>query len=299
MFERLFSEGRLTFERLRTLVEIDHAGSISKAAPNDLNRQSQYSRQLKEIEGFFRTELATREGRRLELNDEGHRLAEIGLKILKMLDEFYSERLDLPVHITLGSYDSLIHWQLAGRMGVIQSNSRKVECRLKAQTTKEIIDGLLDFDLDFGLVRQTALKSPLKSHPLFKMQYSLLVARDKVPAGHSHETVWILKNVTLALNESAKDFKDALAAGTKMKSLPVQLRCETAVQASRAVLSGHYCSILPDIALSEFDEEKYIRLPAPLPANYERRICLAWNPRLLKMRESLRPVKDLFIKALK
>ena len=53
MFEKLFSEGRLTFERLRTLVEIDHAGSISKAAPGDLNRQSQYSRQLKEIEVFF------------------------------------------------------------------------------------------------------------------------------------------------------------------------------------------------------------------------------------------------------
>jgi DNA-binding transcriptional LysR family regulator len=62
MFESLFAKDRLSLERIRTLVEVSRAGSISQAAPGDVTHQSQYSRQLKELEQFFGTELATRYG---------------------------------------------------------------------------------------------------------------------------------------------------------------------------------------------------------------------------------------------
>lgn len=290
MFESLFAKGRLSLDRIRTLVEVSRAGSISQAAPGDATRQSQYSRQLKELEEFFGTELATRHGRRL---------ADIGWEVLLKLQDFQAMCLALPVQVTVGAYDSLIHWRLAGRMGAFQKKSPKVACRLTAQKTDDIITGLLDLDLDFGIVRQSAVKPPLKGQYLFQMDYALFVPRDLVPPAHAKDAMWILQNVPLALHNSASEFKQALEQGTKAADLRIHLRCESAVQSSRAVLSGDYCSILPAFAVEEFDPKKYLRLEAPMPKDYERKICLAWNPRLLDLREGFRQLKDRFVNCLK
>jgi DNA-binding transcriptional LysR family regulator len=299
MFESLFSKRRLSLDRLRTLVEVERAGGISKAAPSDSTRQSQYSRQLKELEEFFGTELATRQGRRLELNAEGRRLAEVGREVLLLLESFYATRVGAPIKITLGAYESLIHWRLAARMDSFQKEFPKLECHFVARRTTDIIAGLMDLSIDFGLVRSSAVNPPLKKLPLFRMDYALFVPRDKVPKAQADNVLWILANVPLALHDSASEFKQALEQGMKATQLRVHLRCETAVQCSRAVLSGKYCSILPGIAVEEFDDGKYLRLPPPIPKDYARPICLAWNPRLLELREGFSQLKERLLLCLR
>jgi DNA-binding transcriptional LysR family regulator len=51
------------------------AGGIAKAAPNDATRQSLISRQIKELEVYFGTELTRRKGKILSLSPAGERLA--------------------------------------------------------------------------------------------------------------------------------------------------------------------------------------------------------------------------------
>src|SRR5689334_689413 len=60
MFENLFSDRGLSIDRLRVLVEVHDAGGIAQAAPGDPVRQSQYSRQLRELSEFFGVEVARR-----------------------------------------------------------------------------------------------------------------------------------------------------------------------------------------------------------------------------------------------
>ena len=55
MFARLFTDSGLSLDRLRALVEVGAAGSIARAAEGDPIRQSQFSRQIKELEDFFQT----------------------------------------------------------------------------------------------------------------------------------------------------------------------------------------------------------------------------------------------------
>src|ERR1051325_593529 len=59
MFQKLFAESGLSLDRLKALLEAGAAGSIAKAARGDPVRQSQYSRQIKELENFFQTKLVT------------------------------------------------------------------------------------------------------------------------------------------------------------------------------------------------------------------------------------------------
>ncbi len=63
MFEQLFAKRGLSLDRLRVLCEVADAGGIARAARNDPTRQSQFSRQLKELEDFFEVELTRRQAR--------------------------------------------------------------------------------------------------------------------------------------------------------------------------------------------------------------------------------------------
>src|SRR5712671_4362044 len=77
MFSKLFAESGLSLDRLKALLEVGAAGSIVRAAGGDPVRQSQYSRQIKELEDFFRTRLIERQGKGTRLTESGRELARI------------------------------------------------------------------------------------------------------------------------------------------------------------------------------------------------------------------------------
>ena len=53
MFRDLFQTTGLTLERLHSFLMVAEAGGVTKAAGGDPNRQSLFSRQIKELEEFF------------------------------------------------------------------------------------------------------------------------------------------------------------------------------------------------------------------------------------------------------
>ena len=69
-FARLFTVSGLSLDRLRTFLRVAEAGNLAKAAKGDTTRQSQFSRQIKELEAFFGVALTRRVGRRIEITDE-------------------------------------------------------------------------------------------------------------------------------------------------------------------------------------------------------------------------------------
>src|ERR1043165_1247893 len=88
MFTKLFAETGLSLDRLRALLEVGAAGSIVKAADGDPVRQSQYSRQIKELEDFFRTRLIERQGKGTRLTNDGRELARLSRFFLTGLSNF-------------------------------------------------------------------------------------------------------------------------------------------------------------------------------------------------------------------
>jgi len=87
-YTELFSEHGLSIDRLKSFLDVVDAGSIVKAAGGDTNRQSQYSRQIKELETFFGAKLTRRKGRRIEITEEGERLARLIRESFTNLSDF-------------------------------------------------------------------------------------------------------------------------------------------------------------------------------------------------------------------
>src|SRR5213075_3062492 len=82
------AESGLSLDRVRALLEVAAAGSIVRATRGDPIRQSQYSRQIKELEDFFQSRLVERHGKGIRLTVKGRELARISRFFLLGLSNF-------------------------------------------------------------------------------------------------------------------------------------------------------------------------------------------------------------------
>ena len=159
MFEHLFAERGLSLDRLKTLIEVAKAGSIAAAARGDSARQSLYSRQIKELEEFFGVELASRRGKVLALTGAGWELVRLASESLCLLDDFKSRSRNLPYRFTIGAGDSLHAWVVAPVLASIQKRGLPWLFALENLRNSEIPSKLQNMDIDFGIVRTSALEA--------------------------------------------------------------------------------------------------------------------------------------------
>src|SRR5215468_3942148 len=105
----IFSRTGLSLERLRTFCLVaDAAGSIAVAAGRNAVKQSQFSRQIKELEQHFEVELVRRAGKTLVLTAAGLALARVAREQLGALEDYERACRKVPITFSLGAGDTLV-----------------------------------------------------------------------------------------------------------------------------------------------------------------------------------------------
>ena len=301
MYKSLFIKSGMSLDRLRVLLEIDEAGGIAKAVGKNPVRQSQYSRQLKELEEYFEVELTRRDGKCLVLTQPGRKLAEIIRQNFKSLADFAAECTNEPIVYHLGAGDSLIYWKILPRMGVFQKAFPTVTVSIRNLQTAQIIDGLHNLRLDFGIMRRNAVPTTFKSVSLGKMEYALYVPKQLLPASSKKTHEWVMHNVPIVAMESSGEFArklNEIACKSKLK-INTRLECESFPAACRAVLSGCYAGVLPAMAAMDLPEDKFVRIESAFFKKLSREIVLAWNPRIMRLRTASSEIASWFKNNLK
>jgi len=285
MFEKLFAERGLSLERLRVLVEVHAAGSIARAAPGDPVRQSQYSRQLRELSEFFGCEVARRKGKLLKLSPEGARLAELARSQLRSLDDFRAECAAETIDYTLAAGDSIIHWLVIPRIGALLDEAPGLRFATTNLRTHDIVQQLADGRVDFGIIRHDALVAGLKHASLGVWHYTLVVpsglaGRKKLGAAE------VLGSLPLAAQTTDSQFAERLRS--LLHELGVEprhaLACQSFPQTLAAVRSGAFAAVLPTLATSDLPPKGFVEIGGAPLRSLSRELVLAWNPRLLRVR---------------
>lgn len=297
MFEDLFSKAGLSLDRLRMLCEVAEAGGISRAAPGDPTRQSQISRQLKELEDFFETELTRRRGKGMELTEAGEDLARHARETLLGLQDFRLRWTNRPQMFSIGAGDSLLEWLVVPNIAGVGLNAT---FRLRNLRTRAIVSSLQDLSLDFGLIRKNSERSPLKYHPLGTLEYALYCPKAIYNKCGKTDLLQVLQTAPLALLDSDGDFmRDFNAWIQKNRALlSVKLACDSLPKALCALKTGRYAAVLPTIAAHELPSSEYAKVALPSKIG-SRVICLAWNPRTLRLRSLAPKVADFLTEKLR
>jgi DNA-binding transcriptional LysR family regulator len=291
MFAKLFAESGLSLDRLRALLEVSAAGSIVQAAAGDPVKQSQYSRQIKELEDFFRIKLIERHGKGIRLTPSGKELARISRFFLLGLSNFQRGCLTEEQTFRLGASATFVKQFLLPVLAEVSGDTPGPRYAVEIAPDDEIERRLHDLTLDFGIVTTASLSRPLQLKELGNWKLNLWL-----PAG-------------LCRNE--REALQALKAGQlplilPLRELPVlelfedyepRLACGNFVEARTALKNGNMATLLPSFLKPE-DEGRYqcLRIPGVTSMTFYYR--LAWNPRLLRLNPHAIRRRDFLLESL-
>jgi len=300
MYNQLFDRRGLSFERLRALVEVADAGGIAKAVGDDPVRQSQYSRQLKELDQFFGTELTCRKGRSLTLTPAGKRLAAVVRASFASLCDIRSDLANAPMEVSIGAGEALLHWILADVAGMLRESWPRLIITLANRQTTAVVDGLTEHSLDFGLIRSNAVPKTLQSKIVGHLDYRLFVPVSLMPKMDTKDPARLLTMVPLATLEGAGDYTQRLEEVARRMRTPlnIALSCTTLPQVCRAVRSGAYVGVLPTLAGSELPADRFTACDLPVLKALRRPLALCWHPRLFGIREHSERLADALADAI-
>jgi DNA-binding transcriptional LysR family regulator len=286
MFENLFSERGLSLDRLKVLIEVRDAGSIAQAAPGDPVRQSQYSRQLRELSEFFGSEVAQRRGKILKLTAQGERLAEIAREHLRSLDDFRAECREESVAFTIGAGDSLIQWLVIPRLGKIMDAFPGTRFATSNLRTNEIVQQLTDCRLDFGIIRKNAVAVGLKAVSLGMVTYVAVVPNELLPRKKKMTLGQALAELPLATQTTDGQFTSGLREIAKSHGVPLTpaLSCQSFPQTMAAIKTGRFWAVVPEMATRDLPADSVHQISDDALGSLAREAMLGWNPRLVRIR---------------
>lgn len=286
MFDSLFSERGLSLDRLKVLIEVRDAGSIAQAAPGDPVRQSQYSRQLRELSEFFGCEVAQRRGKILKLTEQGERLAELAREQLRSLDDFRAECKEQSVAFTIGAGDSLIQWLVIPRLKKLLDEFPGTHFATVNLRTNEIVQQISDSRLDFGIIRKNAIAPGLKAVSLGTVRYVALVPHSLVRPKKKLSLGEALTSLPLATQTTDGQFTSGLRQIAKEAGvlLAPSLSCQSFPQTLAALKTGRFWAIVPELSVPDLAANPVHRLDDAALKQLDREAMLAWNPRLVRVR---------------
>ena len=298
MFARLFAESGLSLERLRALVEVGAAGSIAQAAAGDPVRQSQYSRQIKELEDFFRTPLLERQGKGMRFTASGRELARISRFFLLGLSNFQRGCLAEERTYRIGGCPTFIQSFVLPALAEARNLQPGIAYSVEALPDETVERRLHDLTLDFGLVTNPNLSRPLQSKTVGAWQLHLWAPGLEARAA---TRLFRQKRLPFVLPAETPAFLNLVLAEHKPS-----LCCDTFLEA-RELLVGHVlAAVLPDFLVRREQTRGLVRIPiSAVGTSAGRRKVgvvftyrLAWNPRLLRLNPQAAQRRDFLADSL-
>lgn len=299
MFNLLFQKSGLSLDRLRSFCRVAESESFTRAAEGDSNRQTLYSRQVKELEAYFGTELFRRKGRTVVLTDTGKKLYLLAVEYFSALEDFTESCSSSMKSYSIGAGDSLIQWMLIPRLSKIRSLVGRAEVSLQNMRTGDIVDGLLTGRLDFGILREDAVVPDLTAKKIGMLRYALFAPHEAIRGlkGKNPDYLSELTFVGMTGGGLFQRQMEALAQSSKTL-IRYTLRCNSYPLMVKAMNRLGVAAILPAIAQKDLPEEEYARIQLKRLESFSRPLVLCWNTRLARMNTDISRLGEKMVRNL-
>ncbi len=284
MFEKLFSTTGLSLERLRSFLRVSEAGSITRAADGDPIKQSQFSRQIRELETFFGTELTQRRGKSIKLSPNGERLASLVRQEFQALEDFHQQVNAESRSFTLGAGGSILDWHVAPTLSNLIKILPDVTWRFESERSKDLVERVRDGRMDFAIVRRNAVPAgqPMKRLGVLAYIGAVPLTMAKRFGNEERLTLKELSQWPLAVPSTEGQFHEVLAKSFESEDAPFHplALCQGFQQVRALIQAGAYAGVLPSIA----PRDGFRTFILPALSSYRRELVLHWNKRQMERR---------------
>lgn len=299
MLPEVVARNGFSLERIATLCSVVEAGSIAVAAGTNPSRQSQFSRQIKELEEALGVRLFDRVGKTLRPTAAGLQLARMSRVYLGGVAELAAAELEKPQLVSVGGGEGLLRWLFIPSMDVLRGLTPPIHCRVRSLRSAEVIEELDLGRIDVGLVRKSALGDEHASESIGTFRFVFVVPRSLLRS-RTGEEVFEGKPVAFAelmgdgqLARMAREI--AAAAGIQLNRV---IEAETLSLLLAAVEMGAAAAFLPTVAASLLPPDRFAVLRFDGIERLEREIVLTWLPEIADQKPVVRQAVRVLVRSL-
>lgn len=250
MLSQFVGRRGVSLERFQTFCLIAEAGSMMAAAKGDPNRQSLFSRQIKELESALGLELLDRSEVPYRLTEGGVRLEKLAREFFTGVDRQLGELNGTAPRLTIGAGESILQWLviplLGGGLG-----GPGWRLQFRNVTSRDAVDGVRSRRIDVAVIPAEDAAGDLNSIKL--ASYGVVVVGKPEVFGGSKPAHWKdLRGKRLALLEGRGQLRTKVdeLGDSGMEMPAVGLECTSYPQVIEACAVGEFIGLVPELAVS-------------------------------------------------
>lgn len=275
----------LSLDRLQTLCLVAEKGGVMAASGGNPNRQSLYSRQLRELEAYFGAPLIDR-------SRTPHSLTELGRQVEKTARGFFTDMEVLVqsgqsgrVPVMIGAGESVIQAILIPVL-LAGGGDSALKLIFRNLQSAAILSGLRNRRLDLGIAHDSGGHADLKSKRRLRYGVRLITANAKLARKES--VSWDdLEGVALALPEGDSALRRAVDDSRKLSRTEAAVECTTHAQVLEAVATGAVAGIVPEFVAAGLRGRVIHAVKLHELEGYTRELRLLWHPAAVEMKPQL------------
>lgn len=273
----------ITFRQLQVFVSVARSGTVRAAACQLFMSQSATSQSLAELEQRLDVVLFERLGRRLELNDAGHRLLPQAEKVLNGMAELVDTAQDPKgaIHGTLhvAASNTIGTYLLPMLAGQFVDTHPAADLQLRLRNTQGVMRDIQSFEADLGLIEGQCTESRLVSEvwrqdemvivcsPRHSLAKKEILGEDELQSAQ-----WILREPG---SGSRAIFESAIHPHVERIKVRMELDQHEAIKQAVRVGFGLGCLSRLSVA-EELARGDLVSLKSPL--HLTRAFSLVWHP---------------------
>lgn len=279
----------VTIDRLHTLCAVVEAGTIVSAAGPDPNRQSLFSRQIKDLEKALGTSLFDRVGKTLQLNENGRRVVLAAHTFFGSLDDVMNTAAATAETVTLGANEAVLRWLVMPHLGELMAGEPPLRFEVRSFPSEAALRELRSGRLDLAIIRTELVTDDLHSELIPPLQHVFALPRAFL---RTKEAAEVFEGRPIPFAELAGDPFFAKTARTTAAALGLNLQPVILVQSfsllMSAVESGTAAAFIPTVAARLLPEQRFAQVSAPTMKELQRSLSLAWHGKSVESRTPVR-----------
>lgn len=245
----------ISIERLDTFCLVVQAGSIAAAAVNDPTRQSQFSKQIKDLEEALGTKLVHRVGKLIKPTNAGLELAALAGTFFSGLEDLATSQEKMRFVVAAG--DSVIRWLFIPLLNRIQSQEAK-QWVLRSMRTLTALQALRTSQADLAIIREDAIDNDFTVRHVAEFRYVWVFARTLLP-GRTGSGIYEAKQLPIGTLSGDGVLARQIRELSEKNNLPftLEMELESFSLMLEAVKGGRVGALLPQIAAADLPSEHF------------------------------------------
>jgi DNA-binding transcriptional LysR family regulator len=257
------------------------------AADGDPDKQSHYSRQVKDLESALDTKLFTKVGKFLRPTEQGKQLAALtNLYFAGLQDMQRGTVMSRPL-LRLAAGEGVLRWLVFPHLSEILAAVDQQLIEFVTSTTGDVIDGVRTGKFELGIVREDAVEESLASIGSGALDYAFVVPRNLLP-GRSAAGIEQVKRLPVAAITGGGQFaRNSLDLLKRNGIEPViRLRTQSLSLVIEAVRTASVAAFVPEPAARDFPQDHFAVVELEGLNRLGRRLHVVYEPAA----SALRPV---------